>query len=369
MDSVLTTDDAIHLLRYTLLPDEYPIICPDELHEFTFVEAKEPTCTEIGWSEHIECSLCGYKYMYQEIPALGHDEISYEAKTETCTEIGWDAYVTCSRCDYTTYEEIPALGHDEINHEAKAETCTEIGWNEYVTCIRCDHSTYEEIPAGHKYANGKCLKCGKKSPYSEGLAFTSNGDGTCYVSGIGTCTDTNIIIPETSPNGESVTSIGSYAFYGCSKLQYNIYDNAKYLGNEQNPYLYLAYSINDDITSCDIHDNTRFIGDNAFASCSNLTSVTIPDSVTSIGNYAFYSCNSLTSVTIPRSVTSIAEFAFADCDSLTSVIFNDTSTWYRTDNYYDWQNMTGGTQTSVTSSSTNATNFKSTYDDYYWYKK
>ena len=45
------------------------------------------------------------------------------------------------------------------------------------------------------------------------LAFTSNGDGTCYVSGvIGTCKDENIIIPSVSPSGDKVTAIGSYAF-------------------------------------------------------------------------------------------------------------------------------------------------------------
>jgi len=47
--------------------------------------------------------------------------------------------------------------------------------------------------------------------YSEGLAFTSNGDGTCYVSGIGTCTDTDIMIPS-EYNGMTVTGIGYYAF-------------------------------------------------------------------------------------------------------------------------------------------------------------
>lgn len=39
------------------------------------------------------------------------------------------------------------------------------------------------------------------------------------------------------------------------------------------------------------------------------------------------------------------------------------------DDYNNWQNKTGGTQTSVTDPSTNATYFKETYYNYYWYKK
>ena len=41
---------------------------------------------------------------------------------------------------------------------------------------------------------------------SAGLLYTSNSDGTCYVSGIGTCTDTDIVIPDISPAGDVVAS-------------------------------------------------------------------------------------------------------------------------------------------------------------------
>ena len=61
------------------------------------------------------------------------------------------------------------------------------------------------------------------------------------------------------------------------------------------------------------------IGNYAFSGCTSLTSVTIPSSVTSIGYHAFMSCTSLASVTIPSSVTSIGQYAFGDCTSLVSV--------------------------------------------------
>ncbi|MGM9641632.1 MAG: leucine-rich repeat domain-containing protein, partial [Eubacteriales bacterium] len=108
------------------------------------------------------------------------------------------------------------------------------------------------------------------------LEYTLNSDESGYcVSGIGTCTDTDIVIPETH-NGEPVTSIGQSAFSGCTKL-----------------------------SSVTIPDSVTSIGEDAFLGCTSLTSITIPDSVTSIGNYVFFDCTSLTSITIPDSVTSI----------------------------------------------------------------
>ena len=88
-----------------------------------------------------------------------------------------------------------------------------------------------------------------------------------------------------------------------------------------------------------------------------------------IGSKAFYNCSSLTSVTIGNTVTSISSYAFENCSKLTSLIFRDTSTWYRTTSSSDWNNITNGTRTGVTSSSSNATYFNSTYSNYYWYKK
>ena len=254
--------------------------------------------------------------------------------------------------------------------------------------------------------------------YSKGLEYSLNNDGKSFsVVGIGTCTDTEIIIPSryeglpvteigydafwrcnsvTSieiPNSvtsigdwafasctsltnimipDSIVDIGSCAFYGCSSLQYNEYDNALYLGNKNNSYCVLIAVKNSNITSCLIHENTRFIYEEAyvFDDCTLLTSIevdennkyyqsidgnlytkdgktliqyalgksdtffAIPNHVITIGYGAFDGCSSLVGVEIPESVKVIDGFAFADCNSIAEL--------YYSGNVESWLNISLG---------------------------
>ena len=116
----------------------------------------------------------------------------------------------------------------------------------------------------------------------------SVGGGNASTPAVPKATTGAITIP-TKLGGYGVTSIGSSAFDGCSKL-----------------------------TSVTIPDGVTSIKDAAFRNCRGLASVTIPDGVTSIGNSAFFGCSGLTSVTIPSSVTSIGYYAFGGCSGLIS---------------------------------------------------
>ena len=122
------------------------------------------------------------------------------------------------------------------------------------------------------------------------------------------------LISITIPN--SVTSIGEYAFSGCSGLtSITIPNSVTSIGE-------YAFKYCSSLTSVTIPNSVMSIGRSAFWGCSGLNSVTIPNSVTSIGDYAFRGCSGLTSVTIPNSVTSIGDYAFEACSGLTSVVWN-----------------------------------------------
>ena len=129
--------------------------------------------------------------------------------------------------------------------------------------------------------------------------------------------DCNNLMSITIPN--SVTSIGFFAFSGCKSLKYNEYDNALYLGNDDNPYMVLIKAKSKDIVSCDINTNCIFIYDYAFSYCCNLASVSIPNSVISVGMFVFQNCSSLKDVTISNNVTNIETCFFLNCSNLTSI--------------------------------------------------
>ena len=124
--------------------------------------------------------------------------------------------------------------------------------------------------------------------------------------------------------GNSVTSIGEGAFSGCSGLtSVHISDIAAWCNIEfgDNPlyYAHHLYLNGEEVKDLVIPNSVTSIGEWAFGGCSGLTSVTIPNSVTSIGERAFSGCSGLASVTIPNSVKSIGEGAFSGCSGLTSV--------------------------------------------------
>ena len=74
-----------------------------------------------------------------------------------------------------------------------------------------------------------------------------------------------------------------------------------------------------DILALVVADGVTSVGDFAFSGCTKLASVTLPASVTRIGEKAFWSCHALTAITLPGAGVKIGEGAFQTCYSLASV--------------------------------------------------
>jgi len=179
-------------------------------HIEVVVPAVEPTCTETGLTEGLNCSRenCpkgGILKPQEKVDKLGHEKGEYKVASETpatCTEWGsiirralctrceiqldetvellkptghdYEAVVTdptCTEGGYTTYtckndathtyiaDEVPALGHkpgDPIEVATKDPTCTEPGYVDYnIQCVVCEEvlrNGRRDIPAtGHDY--------------------------------------------------------------------------------------------------------------------------------------------------------------------------------------------------------------------------
>ncbi len=234
--------------------------------------------------------------------------------------IGDYAFSCCDKLQYYEYDNALYLGNDTNNYlylaKAKSKNISSCSINENTRFIGnsafsgCCGLIVIEIPNSvTSIGNSAFSDCTGLTGIEMSNSITSIGNWA-FENCIGL---TRIKIPN------SVTSIGYDAFSCCDKLQYYEYDNALYLGNDTNNYLYLAKAKSKNISSCSINENTRFIGCDAFYGCIGLISVTIPNSVKSIGYDAFYGCAGLTSIEIPNSVTSVGDYAFSGCCGLTSI--------------------------------------------------
>lgn len=133
----------------------------------------------------------------------------------------------------------------------------------------------------------------KKVKATEGLEYIINPDRKSYsVSGIGTATDTDIVIAD-KYEGLPVTAIADGAFKRCEKLTgVNIPDSITSIGKEA---FYGCISLKELV----LPNNIVSFGEEAFVCCESLSEVVLPDSTQFIGDYLFGECNNIRSITVP----------------------------------------------------------------------
>ena len=468
IDGNLYTKDGKILLQYAIGKTDTSFTIPDSvtsIGERAFYNCKSlisvtigNSVTSIGDWAFSGCSSLTFVVIGDSVTSIGGYAfygciiLTSVIIPDSVTSIGEGAFAYCCLTSITIPDSVTSIGYGafffgysltSINYNGTVAEWDAIDKEDYWDDATGDYTIY--------CTDGEISKDGTVTYYtdfSEGLEFTLNDDGQSYsVIGIGTCTDTDVVIPSeynglpvtsigdkafeycsslvsvTIPDSvicigdyafsdcssltsvtipDSVTSIGEYAFYRCSSLRsvtipdsiisigentfsicsrliYNEYDNAYYLGNDNNPYVVLVEAKSEDIISCKIHDDTKVICFWAFSRCTSLTSITIPDSVTSIGSSAFAYCTGLTSITadeynknyksidgnlytedgktliqyaigktdssftIPDGVTSIGDYAFYNCDSLTCITIAENVTSIGDCAFYDCDSLTSVT--------------------------
>lgn len=144
---------------------------------------------------------------------------------------------------------------------------------------------------------------------SNGLRFSSNGDGSCVLSGIGDCTDACVVIPEYAPNGERVTAVSAMAFYGCTT-----------------------------VTAVQIPVSVQTIGSLAFSACPNLAyiSVSAENPCYRDADGVLYTADLATlllyppmragaQMTVGVSTKSISDMAFYGCAYLERIVYTGSA--------------------------------------------
>ena len=121
------------------------------------------------------------------------------------------------------------------------------------------------------------------------------------------------------PSG--LKSIGVMAFYGCESLKNIDLQTAENL----NTISFAAFSGCSSLESVVIPDTVYNLGENAFVDCVSLSDITLSSSLTNIPEYAFYNCG-LSSVELPQNLESIGECAFYNNTTLKSVFIPESVT-------------------------------------------
>ncbi|MBR5821287.1 MAG: leucine-rich repeat protein [Alistipes sp.] len=254
------------------------LIIDGALHSFAPAGLTEYTIpvsvTTIGYAAFYDCSSLTSVTIPDSVTTIGEwafgfcSSLTSVTIPDGVTIIGWSAFARCSSLtsvtiggSVTTIGNYAFSGCSSLTSVTIPDSVTTIGYGAF---RGCSNLTSVTIPDSVTEIGG--------SAFRDCSSLTS------------------VTIPD------SVTTIGNAIFGGGSNLTEF---NGKY-ASEDGRCLIIDGALHSfapaGLTEYTIPDSVTTIGDYAFIGCSSLTSITIPDSVTTIRWRAFEYCSSLTSV-------------------------------------------------------------------------
>ena len=310
-------NDCIHCIDTADLQSDHPYNTETSAEWNVSMEGAEEIILTFDEKTQFETNYDDFFYIYDENGELYQKYINDQLAGKTVVVPG-SAVTLKLTTDYST---------DEWGFAVTRAYGTTHAWDDGVitkpaerdqtgtlkrTCKKCGESVEEMIPAPY-------IVCGDEGNIFWGITpghvlelipTTTDSEYGVSTGSYSNCETLNGKYITTAPWGEyeeyieglrikkGITNIGSYSFYGLSKLKWT-----------------------------EIDDGVSYIDYEAFYNCTSLEQMELPENITDIGWGAFQSCTSLKSIKIPRSLVKCKTEAFSNCPSLSAVYIEDLLQW------------------------------------------
>ena len=245
---------------------------PNNIPEF-------PAVSSGNWQVPVNWSADGFNYQFNGWDRVNNKNvITFHAHYEKCTiGVKFDKNIVSSYEGSATSVVLPSKWDDVI-----IDTIGENAFKDNATLKGVDApETIDDVLRG-AFENCTGLE---SIAFKEGLHFIE----TQAFKGCSSLA--SISIPNT------MVAIGSNAFEGCTALQYAEYQNAKYLGNADNPYLGLMDIVDKSVDTFVMNDNCIFTAASVLYDLGALRNITVSNNIKHLGQSGFTKCTNLNTTT------------------------------------------------------------------------
>ncbi len=241
------------------------------------------------------------------------------------TEINEYAFANCSELISVTVGKNVSKIYRQNNWSGAFASC-----NKLIEIINNSDTGNLSLPHAIETHTGE-----SKIDYVDGFAFYTTENGVAYlVSYVGN--DSVITLPALYNDApyhvydyafyytdvkeikipETILSFGS-TFFNSENVKTNVYENVRYLGNDENPYVlalgFVSNTATADKINLKLHNDTVMIAERAFYNEYYVETIDFGESLKVIFEEAFCYCEKLKEIILPDTVIKIENYAFATC--------------------------------------------------------